>query len=191
MPEPDTGRPAQILEAALRLFLRFGFKKTSMDDVAQTLDLSRQALYSHFRSKDELFRRALGHALASSLRDGQAELARSDLPLRARLGRAYDEWMGRYIGLGSDPAELHAATAEFGADLIEAAENALRASVAGAIETHGLTPSLRARCIPPSQVSETVALLARGAKHAAHTRDEFRSHMASALEVLLSEFADC
>jgi len=191
LPAPDEGRSAQILETALRLFLRFGFKKTSMDDVAQSLDLSRQALYSHFRSKDELFRRALLHALTSSLRDGQAELARSDLSLRMRLERAYDEWMGRYIGLGSDPVELHTATSELGADLMEAAERALRSSVTRAIEDHGMPKGLVRRCISPEQVADTVALVARGAKHSAHTREEFRNQLGSSLEVLLAEFESC
>ena len=43
--------------AATAIFLRYGFKKTSMDDVAQAAGVSRQGLYLYFDTKDFLFRR--------------------------------------------------------------------------------------------------------------------------------------
>ena len=47
-------RRAAILETAMRVFLRYGFKKTSMDDLARAAGLSRQGLYLHYRTKEEL-----------------------------------------------------------------------------------------------------------------------------------------
>ena len=40
--------------AATATFLRYGFKKTSMDDVAQAAGVSRQGLYLYFETKDVL-----------------------------------------------------------------------------------------------------------------------------------------
>src|SRR5262245_29785734 len=53
----ETGeRQEAIFAAAIAIFLRFGFKKTSMDDLARAAGLSRQGLYLHFASKDALFK---------------------------------------------------------------------------------------------------------------------------------------
>ncbi len=47
---------APILEAAADAFLTYGFRRTSMEDIARAAGLSRPALYLHFRSKEDIFR---------------------------------------------------------------------------------------------------------------------------------------
>ena len=51
---PDTTRDG-ILEAARRRFLRFGARKTTMDEVAREAGCSRTTLYAHFRNKEDLY----------------------------------------------------------------------------------------------------------------------------------------
>ena len=46
---------AHILNAAQGVFARHGFRQTSMSMVAEAAGLSRQALYHHFNSKEDLF----------------------------------------------------------------------------------------------------------------------------------------
>ena len=46
---------AQMLESAITLFCGQGFSTTSMDEVAKHAGVSKQTVYSHFGSKDELF----------------------------------------------------------------------------------------------------------------------------------------
>src|SRR5262249_126679 len=62
-PSSTPDRRAGLLEAALGNFVRFGFRKTSMDDVARDAGISRQALYAHFADKEELFREAMRYGL--------------------------------------------------------------------------------------------------------------------------------
>ncbi len=45
-----------IMTAAADVFSRYGFKKTSMQDIADAAVMSRAALYLYFRNKDDLFR---------------------------------------------------------------------------------------------------------------------------------------
>lgn len=47
---------SRILAAAQRLFLTKGFRRTTMDDVAVALGVSKGALYLYFRSKVDLLR---------------------------------------------------------------------------------------------------------------------------------------
>lgn len=49
-------RELNILQAAERVFLRYGVKRASMSDVAQEAGISRQTLYKAFRSKDDILR---------------------------------------------------------------------------------------------------------------------------------------
>lgn len=51
----DTEKNAAIVEAAACLFLDYGFDGTSMDEVAKQASVSKQTVYSHFSSKEQLF----------------------------------------------------------------------------------------------------------------------------------------
>jgi len=45
-----------ILRVANQLFSRFGFQKTSMDEIAKVARKAKGSLYYHFTSKEDLFR---------------------------------------------------------------------------------------------------------------------------------------
>ncbi|MEO1193896.1 MAG: helix-turn-helix domain-containing protein [Pseudomonadota bacterium] len=49
-------REEKIIEAAVRLFLRYGVKRTSMNDIALEAGIARQTLYNAFSNKDEVMR---------------------------------------------------------------------------------------------------------------------------------------
>lgn len=61
------GRPgydrADVLHAAVELFIEQGYDATSVADVARRLGLAKSALYHHFDSKEELLAIALDTAL--------------------------------------------------------------------------------------------------------------------------------
>ncbi|MDO4405964.1 MAG: TetR/AcrR family transcriptional regulator [Eubacteriales bacterium] len=52
-----------ILKAALPFFAKYGYKKTTLEDVAQALDMSNTNLYSYFRSKRELYQCCVDYAI--------------------------------------------------------------------------------------------------------------------------------
>ncbi len=66
---PDPERRARILEAAAALFLEKGFSRTSMDRIAQAAGVSKQTVYAHFRSKDDLYRAVIAHKIAEYFPD--------------------------------------------------------------------------------------------------------------------------
>jgi AcrR family transcriptional regulator len=45
----------KILDAAIQLFSRKGFRSTSLSDLVQATGLTKGALYHHFKNKDSLF----------------------------------------------------------------------------------------------------------------------------------------
>ena len=44
----------QLLESISELFLKFGLRSTSMDDIASHLKMSKKTLYQYFANKDEV-----------------------------------------------------------------------------------------------------------------------------------------
>lgn len=55
-PARTAAKRQQITDAALSLFLRNGYGKTSMDDVAAVAHVSKQTVYKQFTDKETLFR---------------------------------------------------------------------------------------------------------------------------------------
>lgn len=49
----------EIIEAALACFAKYGIKRTTMADIAATADVSRQTVYAHFGTKEEIIHEAI------------------------------------------------------------------------------------------------------------------------------------
>ena len=83
----------RILDAAMRVFRRHGFRRSSIEQAAEEAGLTRQALYHHFDSKEALFRAVIGrlyeNALAAEIAAAKAaedeDLALADI-LLAEIG---------------------------------------------------------------------------------------------------------
>ena len=56
MSETENPKREAILSAAETLFRRYGYRRTSMEDIAKETGMSRPSVYSHFKNKDEVFR---------------------------------------------------------------------------------------------------------------------------------------
>ncbi|MGB5496728.1 MAG: TetR/AcrR family transcriptional regulator, partial [Sedimenticolaceae bacterium] len=84
---PGKGREAEergqkaeaILSAAGERFLALGFQGTSMDEVAQRAGVSEQTVYSHFASKQALFKACIRAKAAGYGFDEKTEVDDSDL----------------------------------------------------------------------------------------------------------------
>lgn len=68
----------RILEAAMTVFRRHGFRRSSIEETAEAAGLTRQALYHHFKSKEALFRAVIERVHDRALADGAAAAARAE-----------------------------------------------------------------------------------------------------------------
>lgn len=59
----------RIITGAYELFIRYGFRSVSMDDIAGKLGMSKKTLYQHFTDKDELVEAVLEYDVAHDERD--------------------------------------------------------------------------------------------------------------------------
>src|ERR1700684_4142504 len=107
MGEKESARQAHVLETALTVFLRHGFKKTSMEDIAKAASISRQGIYLHFKDKDAIFRASILKTLDDGLQAANRILDDDRLVLEEKLLKALDEWFGRHVGpIDSDASVL-------------------------------------------------------------------------------------
>ncbi len=59
--ERDPVIMAEILTEGRELFKRYGFKKTTMEDIAKMVGKSKSALYYYFKTKEEIFEAIIMH----------------------------------------------------------------------------------------------------------------------------------
>jgi TetR/AcrR family acrAB operon transcriptional repressor len=76
---------ARIIDAALLVFRRHGFRRSSIEQAAEAAGLTRQALYHHFDSKEALFRAVIERLHEDAL---AAEIAAADAADKAGGGLA-------------------------------------------------------------------------------------------------------
>lgn len=182
-PEAE-GRRRKLLEAALTVFLRFGFRKTSMDEVARAAGVSRQGLYLHFATKEELFRAAVEHLFDSALAEVAAALGDAGSPLEKRLVGAFDAWLGRFVGaFGGNAADLSAAADELVGPLIAEREGMFVEAVAKVLRSSGLAAAYRPAGLSARQLADTLCWTGRGLKYAA-TREAFVEGMTAAVRAM-------
>ncbi len=68
-------RPAELLEAALDLFVERGYAATKLDEVAARAGVAKGTLYLYFASKEELFKAVIQQGILPVVEQGEEMLA--------------------------------------------------------------------------------------------------------------------
>lgn len=75
-PRPEESETsARILDAALSLYLEFGLRRTTMDDVARQAGIGRVTVYRHYADKNALFQAVVLRECWRSIHEIEARLA--------------------------------------------------------------------------------------------------------------------
>jgi AcrR family transcriptional regulator len=183
-PPDQESRQSAVLDAAVGVFARFGYRKTSMDDVARAAGVSRQGLYLSFANKEELFRRALEHSLSSQLSCAIAELSRAENDLETRLVLACKEWSGRFVGfLGADAADLMCASTSLAGATLAEYEWQFEDAMAHAISATPVADRCAAAGLNIADFARALHATARGLKQACKTQEDFVKVMTAAVRM--------
>jgi AcrR family transcriptional regulator len=183
-------RRRKVLDAALLVFARFGFRKTSMDEVARAAGVSRQGLYLNFATKEDLFRASVEHALAGQLRAARMALADEARPIDERLVTALDEWLGRHVGvMGPDASDLIETSGDLTAAIMSDHAEQFELAVATAIANSVLKDAYVRAGVSPQQLARTLHATARGFKHDSRSRAAFVEDVATAVRAICAPLA--
>jgi TetR/AcrR family transcriptional regulator, regulator of autoinduction and epiphytic fitness len=162
----DRSRKAAILLAAQPVFFRYGFRKTSMDDVAKAADVSRQGLYVHFASKEDLFREMIHQGLSLHVRAARVALTDEARPIGQRLVDALNEWFGDRDKLGAD-SDLPQASLQIAGAIMEDHKGQFETEICRAIEKSELMSVYAAHGISASQITDALMATSRGISNTA------------------------
>jgi AcrR family transcriptional regulator len=171
-----------VLTAALEIFVRYGYRKTSMEDVARAARISRPGLYFLFESKQKLFADAMTAAIERDLSSAARALEDEACPLRERLLDAFDAWTGRYVGTVG--GEL-SAIAETHRDVLDVAvleaPHRFQVLIVDTVVS-ARAPQDRATS---EAIARTLISTAIGLKHQKSSRETFREELSTAISLLL------
>jgi len=78
-------RKLQIIRAAAKRFARHGMGKTTLDEIARDVRISKASIYHYFTSKDELFNETLIWEVSQYLSDIKAIFNNEEFPVGARM----------------------------------------------------------------------------------------------------------
>ncbi len=189
--EPDLKRDA-ILAAAFAQFSQYGFRKTSMEDIAKATGISRASLYTRFDNKEDIFRAACFAINEQTLNEAARLLkgSKGKPSLRVRVTQALLARYGPLLEIAHSPhgAEIYdennrlcgALAVESAAQLHEMLTKALRAGDrAGEI-------NLKARGLSASAAAELVQLGAAGLKQGTPDVATFEKRLNSFVEIFFA-----
>lgn len=156
-----------------------------MDDVAHAAGVSRQGLYLHFPTKEELFRAAVHHALRRSQAGVAAALAADGVSLEARLERAFDEWVGQFVeAVGSDVDDLVSVCQALLGSAVDHEKAVFCQRIAAALSEAGLAKAYERVGLSADELATTLCATAGGLKEQHTTRAGFVAAMRVAITAM-------
>jgi AcrR family transcriptional regulator len=98
--EGGSAKPNAIVLAGLQLFTRYGYRKTSIDDIALAAQVAKRTVYLHFENKAAVFLAILEY-LGDQVRQRGAAAERSGGTAAERLAGLLDAYFGMAFELFS------------------------------------------------------------------------------------------
>jgi len=185
--DPGATRREAILEAAQVVFVRYGFKKTSMDDLARAAGLSRQGLYLHFQTKEALFKAALEHLMMQLQSAGRDALARDDVDVESRLLAAFEAVHGHAIATAESGhlEELFETATALVGPLLEDIDRDLANLIAGVLVRAGVAAAWKPAGVSAKELAEHLCATSSGIKHTVTTLSAYRARMRTAVKIVV------
>ena len=183
---PGSPQREAILKAATAIFLRYGFKKTSMDDVAQAAGVSRQGLYLYFDTKDFLFREALQYLVSHMISTARSVAEDGNLSLRDRLLGVFEAVNGSAFQNASreDAFELLQSAQSADGALLVQLDRDLMGIVAALLTEAGAADRWEEAGVTVAELSEQLLMSAKGIKASVDTLTAYRGKMLTAIRIV-------
>lgn len=89
-------RPAELLAAALEVFVEKGFAGTRLEDVAARAGVSKGTLYLYFENKEELLKAVVSENIVARITDFAAKVRDYDGPTEPLLRQLAFTWWEQY-----------------------------------------------------------------------------------------------
>lgn len=184
--ESTSSRHAEMLDASIDVFVRYGYRKTSMDDLARAVNLSRQGLYLHFRTKEALFHAAVQHLVGKVRVAALAELDRDDIDLAHRLTGALDALCGGYPTTNSTSvAELLETATALSGPLLEQLRHDVVAAMAELLQRSGIAARWQETGVTATDLAEHLFVASSGITQTYPDAERQRHQLLTAVRIVI------
>ena len=183
-PQHDPKRDA-VLAAAVEVFGRYGFQKTSMEAVAKAAGISRPGLYLLFPNKEQLYRATMQGVMERAQHAMETCFADETLNAEDRVVAALDALMGQYVEtqVARDLGELLENSGPQLGSMFHDYQEKARATISARLET--LTPpGVLTAGLGADDVMDILFSAALTWKQTTATRAEFRDRVRRAVQLI-------
>lgn len=175
----------KVLSAAEGCFLRYGFRKTTMGDIALAAQISRPALYLVYSSKEDVFRAVVGRLFAAMLADLREGIDARGEPIE-QLQFAFEVWCVRPFEIvqnAPDAADLLENSRQLSADAWNKAEADFEAIITGTLDS--VMQGESGTGLSAAQVAHVLATAVPGLKESARSAADLRGRIRDLLDLVL------
>lgn len=179
-----------LFDAAAAVFAQYGFKRTTMNDIAEAAGMSRPALYLLFTNKEHLFRELSSYRINLALKAAKTVLARQG-SVSSRFIDALMEFERTYsepVANSPHGAELYDINMSLAADVMTVGYASLVAALAKLLKDAELSGEANFGNTPLTHKAFVELLLASisGIKKKAGTKAEYRKQTKHVAQIFLS-----
>jgi AcrR family transcriptional regulator len=168
-------KKSRILAAARSVFLRYGYKRVNMNDIAEAAGLSRPALYVLFKNKEEIFVAAYLRWIDETIAQVETAMAQAASP-RDKIARAFEIWAVRPFEMtmtSLEAQELLDCNFAFAQASRKQSYATFEATIAPVVANLSETLPAASR-IAPGRIAHVLVSAVRGFKQTAATPDDMR-----------------
>jgi AcrR family transcriptional regulator len=189
---PDQKRES-ILTAAQTQFSRYGFRRTSMEDIAKETGVSRASLYSHFENKEEIFR-SLSIALHEAALGSAESILKEDQGtenLEERVGGALVAKIGQMHALlveSPHGGEIMDESNRLCGDVVSSSAERFQVMLTSALKSAARAGEidLKTAGLTASTAAELIRLAAAGFKQGSQDTQTFRLRLRKFLQIFFA-----
>ncbi len=186
--EMDVKKRDKVLTAALNIFLRYGFKRVTMNDIAEAAGISRPALYLVFSSKEEIFKGVYEHWVKETLAEIESKIAPLKTP-EEKLRAAFELWTVRPFEMmiaSSEMTELLECAFEFAQDSVKQGYRSFEKILLPILKSHSKFQTGKTK-VSVEKTAHILSSAVRGFKVAAKDAPEIRSMIKELLNLTLDD----
>ncbi len=187
-PNNGTAHPKQeqVLSAAAGCFVRYGYRRTTMSDIAVAAEVSRAALYLMYSSKEDVFRAVVTRLFATMLAEISEGMDAQAEPVE-QLRFVFEVWCVRpfkAVQDAPDAADLFDNSRRLAADAWTKAEADFEAIITDILDR--VIQGQHESGLSPAQVGRVLATAVPGFKESARSVAELQGQISDLIDLVLS-----
>ncbi|MGO4545718.1 TetR/AcrR family transcriptional regulator [Paenibacillus sp. 2TAB23] len=183
----DDKKKLHILSVALDVYFKYGYKRVSMNEIAQAAGISRAGLYLYFKNKEEVFNATILHYGDTLIEEIVEGLSSKKTP-EDKILYAIEVWSINNFDQSLNSPEVKEMTDSsyvFAQDALDASYNKLEVVLISILESRSKFAD-NSSSLSPEKMAHLLTSALRGFKIVARNSSELRQMVEDLLRIILT-----